>query len=618
MRTLNSLLSCLWLGVALPAGAAALDEHSYARHDQVRVSHLYLDLDADFGRKSLAGFAELTLQWRDPAARTLVLDTRDLAIARVLVRRGDGSWRTARWSLGAADPVKGSALTVAVPEQPGRVRVYYASAPGASGLQWLDPAQTLGKREPFMFSQSQAIHARSWVPLQDTPAVRFTYNARIDAPAGLRALMSADNDPAADGKGGFRFQMPQAIPSYLLAIAIGDNDFRAMGPRTGVYAEPGILDAAAREYADTERMIDAAEALYGPYRWGRYDLLVLPPSFPYGGMENPRLTFLTPTAIAGDKSLVSLIAHELAHSWSGNLVTNAAWRHMWLNEGFTNYVENRVVEAVYGSERAEMELAISQAELVAGDLRTLEPGLTVLVPDLRGRSPDDVFSEVPYIKGAWFLHTLETRVGRAAFDPFLRGWFDAHAFGSVDTDTFVRYLERHLLAQHPAAMGKQELAQWLHEPGLPPGTRATTSARLGAVDSASAQWLAGELAAADLPTAAWTTQEWLHFLNTLPPDLASARLAQLDQAWHLTRSGNSEIAFRWFMAGIRAGYEPARQALEAFLLQVGRRKFIVPLYQELAKRPADKAWAQAIYVRARPGYHPVSQHSVDAVLGRPG
>lgn len=619
MRILRPLLLLLLLLLPLAAlPVLALDEHSVARYDQVRVTHLLLDLDADFERQRLAGFAELTLEWRDAAARELALDTRDLAIARVVARNGEGSWRTARWSLGPRDPVKGSALTIALPGQPRRVRIYYATSPGASGLQWLAPAQTLGKRQPFMFSQSQAIHARSWVPLQDTPAVRFTYAARIGAPAGLRAVMSADNDPQARGEGGFRFTMPEPIPSYLLAIAIGELEFRPMGPRTGVYAEPGILEAAASEYADTERMIDAAAALYGPYRWGRYDLLVLPPSFPFGGMENPRLTFLTPTAIAGDRSLVSLIAHELAHSWSGNLVTNMAWRDLWLNEGFTSYVENRILEAVYGAERARMELSISQSELVAGDLRELEPGLTRLVPDLAGRDPDDTFSEVPYAKGAWLLHTLEARAGRAVFDPFLRGWFDAHAFQSVDTDVFVRYLREHLLASHPQVMGEAELAQWLRDPGLPAGTVATTSPRLAAVDAARLRWQEGELAAAALPTAAWTTQEWLHFLNALPPDLPPARLAELDQAWRLTATGNSEIAFRWFMAGIRSGYAPMRPALEAFLLRVGRRKFIVPLYEALAQRPADKAWAAEVYARARPGYHPVARRSVDAILGKPG
>jgi aminopeptidase N len=601
----------LWL---LVADARALDEHSYARYDQVRVSALYLDLDVDFEAKALEGFAELSLAWHQADARTLDLDTRDLAIERVLERGADGRWRGARFTVGARHPVKGQHLRIMLAGQAERVRVHYRSAAQASGLQWLTPAQTLGKRQPFMFSQSQAIHARSWVPLQDTPAVRFPYRARITAPDGLRVVMSADNDPAASGAGGYRFAMPQPIPSYLLAIAVGDLAFKAIGPRSGIYAEPGMVEAAAKEYEDTEAMIAAAEGLYGGYRWGRYDLLVLPPSFPYGGMENPRLTFLTPTAIAGDKSLVALIAHELAHSWSGNLVTNSAWAHFWLNEGFTTYVENRIIEVVYGAEEAELQRGVDQVEL-REEMKDIAPYQQWLVPTLDGIDPDEVFSGVPYGKGAWLLLTIEQRVGRPAFDRFLRAWFDDHAFASVDTGRFVAYLRQHLLAEHPQAISDAELNEWLYAPGIPASARPDRSAKLEAVDAARTRWLAGELPAAELGAAGWSTGQWLHFLNTLPPELDAARLAELDAAWKLTAAGNSEIAFRWYVAGIRAGYAPIRPKLEQFLLAVGRRKFVKPLFEELAKKPADKPWAIEVYGRAKPGYHPVTQAAAERALG---
>jgi len=608
-------LFALLLLSLIATSAAALDEHSYARYDRVRVRELYLDLDADFAQKQLAGFAELVLDWRDANARTLDLDTRDLTIERVAFADGQGGWHAARHALAARDPALGSKLTITLPRQAPRVRIWYRTSPQASGLQWLDAAQTQGKRHPFMFSQSQSIHARSWVPLQDTPAVRFTYRARIGAPAALRVVMSADNDPKATGAGGWRFTMPQKIPSYLLAIAVGNLEFRPLGKRTGVYAEPERIVAAAKELTDTEQMVDAAEALYGPYRWGRYDILVLPPSFPFGGMENPRITFATPTIIAGDKSLVSLIAHELAHSWSGNLVTNAAWKHFWLNEGFTNYVENRIVESLFGREMAQMQLVIDQTGLFES-LRELAPGDQWLVPEIGAhRDPDEIFSDVPYVKGAWLLRTLEKRVGREAFDPFLRGWFDAHAFQSVTTDDFLDYLRKHLLDKHPDAISKAELHAWLFEPGVPKDALLAHSASFAAVDTARDRWLAGEIEADAIGAKGWVTQEWLHFLDELPATTTAAQLGELDSVWKLNATGNSEIALRWFRAGIRAGYQPIRVPLRAYLIEIGRRKLVVPLYEELAKKPADKQWALAVYAEARPGYHPVTQHTVDQKLG---
>ncbi len=604
----------LLLALVAPA-VVALDENTFARYEQVRTTALYLDLEADFERSSLAGFAELSLAWSDSSTRTLVLDTRDLTIERALAVDSDGKWKRAAFTLGTRHPIKGAPLTIRVSGQPDKVRVYYRTAPAASGLQWLTPPQTSGKVKPFMFSQSQAIHARSWVPLQDTPAVRFPYRARIVAPAGMRVVMSADNDPAATGAGGWRFSMPQPIPSYLLAIAVGDLAFKSLGSRTGIYAEPDVVEAAAREYEDTEKMVEAAEALYGPYRWGRYDLLVLPPSFPYGGMENPRLTFLTPTAIAGDKSLVSLIAHELAHSWSGNLVTNLTWQHFWLNEGFTTYVENRIIESVYGADTALMQREVDETELRA-EMAPMPAYLTALEPEARGDDPDAVFSSVPYQKGAWFLRTLEARVGRDAFDRFLRDWFDDHAFGSVTTADFVAYLKGQLLGSHPGALSDAELEQWLHQPGLPGAARSSHSDRLAAVDAARKRWQAGQIPVAELPAKSWNTIEWLHFLNALGDGTTAEQMAALDAAFRISDSGNSEIAFRWYMAGIKADYAPIRAPLEQFLVQVGRRKFIKPLFEELARTPPNKAWAEAIYARARPGYHPVTQAAVDAVLGR--
>ncbi|MES2743293.1 MAG: M1 family metallopeptidase [Pseudomonadota bacterium] len=512
------------------------------------------------------------------------------------------------------DPVIGQALRITLRGQPDRVRVHYRTAPEATALQWMQPRQTLSGKLPFMFSQSETIDARSWVPLQDTPAVRFTYQARIDAPAGMRVLMSAENAARPNGAGGWRFKMAQPIPSYLLAIAIGEIAVRQLGPRSAVYAEPARIDAAAYELADTEKMLRAAEALYGPYRWGRYDLLVLPPSFPIGGMENPRLTFVTPTMIAGDRSLVDLIAHELAHSWSGNLVTNATWKHWWLNEGFTTYVATRIVEALYGPEVALMNLQLEQEELFAS-LTSIAPAKQALLTRAPDADPANTYTDeyLAYPKGAWLLRTLEQRAGRALFDPFLRGWFDRHAFQSVDTAQFLSYLRRNLLLAHPEVMSEAELDEWLYGGGVPAGAQRAASPRLARLDAKRVAWLKGELPAARLGTEAWVALEWMHFLNDIDGKVSAEQLGELDRAFGLAASANNELTFRFYLAAIKAGY-PVRAPLQAFLMSVGRQKFVVPLYTALLESPAERRWALELYARARQRYHSATQASVDKLL----
>ncbi|MBL0162993.1 MAG: M1 family metallopeptidase [Xanthomonadales bacterium] len=577
---------------------------------------LDLDLDVDFERQQLVGMAELALDWRDAQAHSLVLDTRDLAIESIQGIAADGSTDDLAYTLDKRDPIFGSALRIDTKSPVPRVRIRYRTSPQASGLQWMTPAQTASGKQPFMFSQSQAIHARSWVPLQDTPSVRFTYSAHIRAPKPLRVVTSADNDISHALDGDYRFSMKQPIPSYLLAISVGELAVRATGPRTAVFAEPSVVAKAAKEFEDTEAMIEAAEKLYGPYRWDRYDILVLPASFPFGGMENPRVTFATPTVIAGDKSLVGLIAHELAHSWSGNLVTNANAQHMWLNEGFTSYVENRIVEAVYGKEEATMQLVVDAQELRV-EMQGMKAREQLLVTNLEGIDPDEGLSGVPYDKGRWFLRFLESRYGRDVFDPFLRAYFDHFAFHSITTPDFLRYYSENLESKYPGKVSSAEIDEWLHQPGIPEYAPIAHSARFDAVDKAAAEFFAGKLAAKELPASHWVTYEWLRFLNALPAKPTVAQMKALDKAWKLTGKGNAEVAFRWYVASVRAGYTEARPAMAAFIERIGRRKLVVPIYAELAKTAEGKTFARAIYVKAKPGYHPLTQASVEKVLGVP-
>jgi leukotriene-A4 hydrolase len=622
MNRFVTFLFCLVLLVtfttSMASAQAVQDFHSYANPSAVRVRHLDLDWDVLFDQKILKGQAVLTVE-RVSQNEPLILDTRDLKIEKVETSVDGVVYSNATFTLGSSDKILGAPLTIPLPAKANRVRIHYSTSPGASGLQWLEPAQTAGKKDPFVFTQSEAIHARSWIPLQDTPQVRVTYGARVRTPRQLLAVMSAENLSGSARDGDYRFRMQQPIPSYLIALAVGDLRFKPLSPRTGVYAEPSVIDLAARELSDTEKMVVATERLYGPYRWGRYDILVLPPSFPYGGMENPRLTFATPTILAGDKSLVSLVAHELAHSWSGNLVTNATWRDFWLNEGFTVYLERRILEAVYGRGREEMEAALGLRDL-KDELANLEDRDEILHIDLKGRDPDDGSTDIPYEKGALFLRHLEQTFGRAQFDRFLQSYFNHFAFQSITTDQFVAYLKQNLLDSNPALAAKVPIDEWINQPGLPASAPQPTSTAFARVEEQARLWLRGQITATKIPTADWTTQEWLHFLKTVQDEVstgsvsAADRMVELDKAFHLTRSGNSEIAFQWLLMSIRNRYEPANQRLEEFLTTIGRRKFIKPLYEELAKTPAGKERALAIYRRARPTYHPIAVTTIDDVL----
>lgn len=615
METALGWLIVLGTGLVLGnSDGPVADVHSFGRPEQVRVKHIELDLEVSFDRQQLQGNATLTIE-RSARDQTqpLILDTRKLRIDRVETSVDGQTFVPGRFELGAEDAILGTPLKVTLPEQAKAVRVHYATDRGASGLQWLSREATSGKKLPFLFTQSQAIHARSWIPLQDSPGVRVTYGARIRTPPGMLAVMSATNDPNNPRTGEHRFAMKQAVPPYLIALAVGDLRFQPLGPRTGVYAEPELLQKSAAEFSDLEKMVQAVESLYGPYRWERYDVLVLPPSFPFGGMENPRLTFLSPTILAGDKSLVALLAHELAHSWSGNLVSNATWSDFWLNEGFTVYLERRIVEQVYGKARAEMEAVLGRRGLER-ELADLKLSDQVLHIDLKGRDPDDGLTDVPYEKGALFLKHLELTFGRAAFDAFLKGYFDHFAFRSITTKDFVDYLTRHLLQQDPQRAAGIPLQEWIYQPGIPGTAPTFRAAAFENVARQAAAWAAGKTAARSLQTSDWSSQEWLHFLNVLPARLTPTQMKELDDALGLTRRTNAEVLFQWLLLSIRYGYEPAYPRVEEFLTMQGRRKFLKPLYEELARTPAGKERARRIYARARPTYHPIAVSTVDALL----
>jgi aminopeptidase N len=600
---------------SLPLAAYAADPHSYAQPEQVRVTHLDLDLKIDFPHKQLDGRATLKLDWKDANAKTLVLDTRDLKIAKVEAVDGAGKATALKYALAPADKQLGSKLTIQAPQHPAQVRIAYTTAPTASGLQWLTPEQTADKKLPFMFSQSESIHARSWVPLQDSPAIRFTYSAHVTAPKDVRVVMSALNDATHPLDGDFRFDQPHPIPSYLLAIAAGDIAVKETGPRSAVYAEPSVVGKAAKEFEDTEKLIEATEKLYGPYAWGRYDLLVLPPSFPFGGMENPNMTFATPTVLVGDKSLVSLVSHELAHSWSGNLVTSAAWRDIWLNEGFTTYVQGRITEAVYGKALADEEALLS-ARGLQKHIGEMPANAQKLAPEPRGIDADDALSDVAYDKGSWFLRTLEQRFGRETFDAYLKGYFAHFAFQSITTEQMLDYLKANLFDKNPGKMDWAEVQAWVYEPGIPKNAPLPTSPRFEAIDKERAAFLGGSLAAGKLDAKGWNTQEWMYFLDGLPDVAPLDKLKQLDAAWHLTGTPNAEIGMRWYSHAIAAGDKDVWSAAAEHMTRIGRLYLTTPLYKAFVRTPEGLAYAEQVFAKAKAGYHPMTQDAVQRIIDK--
>lgn len=590
------------------------DPHSFAEYEKVAIRHMRLDLDADMDRQTLSGHVLLDLDRPEPGFQRLVLDTRDLDIRDVNVVDPNGDFMPVSWRLGADQGHLGRPLVIVLPQGIKQVRIDYASKPEAFGLQWLNAEQT-SSGKPFMFSQSQPHYARTWVPLQDTPAVRYTFEATVRGPRDLMVVMGADGNLfERNATGEYHFDMPEAIPSYLMAIAIGDLAFAETGPRSGVYAEPQWIEAAAAEFDVLEEMIDIGEDLYGPYRWGRYDLLVLPPSFPFGGMENPRLSYVTPTIIAGDGSLLALVAHELAHSWSGNLVTNAAWRDLWLNEGFTVYFEARIMEALYGRDVRD-QLAKLSWDGLAETLAQVDPADSQLVRDLSDRDPEQAFMRVPYDMGRFFLDWLEDRYGRETFDEFLRNYFDHFAFESITSEDFRDYVREHLVDAHPGRVSMDEIDEWLYQPGMPDTAIAPESDAFVQVDDWRERWQAGDVALDELPVDGWSVHQWRHFLNGLEGELDAEAMAAMDAEFALIEQQNYEILFLWLMRTVEARYEPGIERLETFLLEVGRNKFTAPLYSALAASDWGQEWAVEVYERARPGYHPLTRQTAERALG---
>ena len=582
------------------------DPHSFAQPNKAVAKHLKLDIEVDFDTQIISGTATYDIENND--SDEIILDSKYLDIESVTA---DG--KDTEYSLAKFDEQLGQALKIKIEKNTKQIAITYKTTKDTEAVQWLKPQQTEDKKYPFLFTQGEAILTRSWIPIQDSPQIKITYEANVQVPIELMAIMSAENPKEKTANGLYHFKMKQSIPAYLIALAVGDIEYKAVSNRTGIYAEKSMLEKVYNEFSDMEKMVSAAEKLYGPYAWEQFDILVLPPSFPFGGMENPRLTFATPTVIAGDKSLTSLAAHELAHSWSGNLVTNATWNDFWLNEGFTVYFEMRIMEALYGKERGDMLALISRQDL-DDELENLKdtPEATKLKLDLKGQNPDDSMNSIAYDKGYLFLRTLEEKVGREKFDAFIKAYFKEHEFSTMTTERFVDYLNKNLLEKNNTTFNTDE---WIYKAGIPENQAIITSDKFKDVEKIFKDFTnTGNLDKS--VTKDWTPQEWVHFIRNFPKTMTADQMQILDNSLNLTNSTNSYIQMVWYEQALNHDYHGNKvdAATEEFLTHVGRRWYVETLFKAF-KRNNRTEEALKIYEKSRPNYHSVTAKTIDDLLG---
>ncbi len=592
-----------------PQNQTTKDSHSFSNPAEAIVKHLDLDIKVDFDTQTISGKACWTI---DNIAKgtEIIFDENTLNITKVTLGNDE---KEAQYKLGDSVEFHGKPLRITIEPNTTKVNIYYNTTKDGVALQWLKPEQTADKKKPFVFSQGQSIWSRTWIPCQDSPGVRFTYNAKVSVPKDLMALMSAVNPQQKNDTGVYTFKQGKPIPSYLMAIAVGDVEFKSIDNRTGVYAEHSQIDKAKWEFAKLGNMVNAAEKLFGPYRWGRYDVIVLPPSFPFGGMENPNLTFLTPTVLAGDRSLTSLLAHELGHSWSGNLVTNASWDETWLNEGFTTYVEHRIGEEVFGVNEAKMQDVLSR-KVLQNNLEELgiDSPDTRLKIDLSGKNPDEGLSDIPYEKGYALLQTIEAAVGRKQFDTFLTNYFNDHAFQSINTEAFVAYINNKLIKGDIVLADKIKLNDWIYKPGIPSNIITPDSEDFNAIDAIQKTWR--KTGIKGLSQKIKSTNEKQHFIDYLPNDLTIKEMTEIDKEWNFTNGGNFVVKRQWFIIAIQHQYKVAYPAIENFLTSYSRTYSLTPLYKEMIKTPEGKVWAKQIYAKAKLGYHSTTVHEIESIL----
>lgn len=584
-----------------------LDPSSYTDLSQGKIQHIDFRIGVDFSTHTFE--VEATYQLQEPVRGSLFLDT-----FRIDLKEARANGRTLDCEFDPEDEILGQRLHLKGFEGDSTFTLAFHTSPEATALQWLSANQTAGGRAPFLFSQCQAIQARSIFPCQDSPSVRFTYSAAVEVPQELMVVMAAEQLEVQEGKHTtFLFKMPQPIPSYLFAIAVGNLDFRELGPRTGVYAEPEIVEAAAWEFAENETKIVEAEKLLGPYLWGRYDLLVLPPTFPYGGMENPRLTFLTPTAILGTRGQTSLVSHELAHAWTGNLVTNATWQDFWLNEGWTTYAETRLTEILEGTDSKDLHLAFNEKQLVAIIKRVgvNSPSTCLKLPPQK--EIDQAAISIPYYKGCFFLQECEVAVGRERFDEFIQKYMTSFQFQSLTTEAFLDFLK----AELPDVFEKVDIHQWIYEPGLPKEWHRPKSHLYDEVQQALDDYEKG-IKPAQGQIQNWHRYQLMSFLQGLLQKISVEDCKYFDEILELEQR-NDAVFFSFFYATcIMSGYEEILSRVEQFMEKIGRMLYVLPIVRAMIATDWTRDKIRPLFERVRDRHHQITINAIEGLLKKAG
>ncbi|XP_011888316.1 PREDICTED: leukotriene A-4 hydrolase [Cercocebus atys] len=574
-----------------------------------RTKHLHLRCSVDFTRRTLTGTAALTVQSQEDNLRSLVLDTKDLIIEKVVI-----NGQEVKYALGERQSYKGSPMEISLPialskNQEIVIEISFETSPKSSALQWLTPEQTSGKEHPYLFSQCQAIHCRAVLPCQDTPSVKLTYTAEVSVPKELVALMSAIRDgevpdPEDPSRKIYKFIQKVPIPCYLIALVVGALESRQIGPRTLVWSEKEQVEKSAYEFSETESMLKIAEDLGGPYVWGQYDLLVLPPSFPYGGMENPCLTFVTPTLLAGDKSLSNVIAHEISHSWTGNLVTNKTWDHFWYF----------LLAYLCGDSSLSICFSMLFHVLQVKTFGETHP-FTKLVVDLTDVDPDVAYSSVPYEKGFALLFYLEQLLGGPElFLGFLKAYVEKFSYKSITTDDWKDFLYSYF-KDKVDVLNQVDWNAWLYSPGLPPIKPNYDMTLTNACIALSQRWITAKeedlnsFNATDLKDlSSHQLNEFLAQMLQRAP-LPLGHIKRMQEVYNFNAINNSEIRFRWLRLCIQSKWEDAIPLALKMATEQGRMKFTRPLFKDLTA--FDKSHDQAVQTYQE---HKASMHPVTAML----
>jgi leukotriene-A4 hydrolase len=637
------------------------DKSTLSNPRYTRAKHVNWKASVDFENHCISATATYDIEILDKSCKSIQLDTRGLDISFVEVNGGV----VKDWILDGDIKGKlhlGQRLTIPLKEQDAEkgsleLQITYKTSSDpekCSAAQWLTPAQTSGKQYPYLFTQCQSIHARSIIPCYDCPAVKMTYTAEITVPKWATALMSAlpikeDTGEAiskwAKGvisavageatkdKHTFNFEQPVPIPAYLLALAVGDLASKDLSPRCRIWCEPCTLKAAADEFHETELFLKTAEEITSmPYAWKRYDLLVLPGSFPYGGMENPCLTFVTPTLLAGDGSLVCVVAHEIAHSWTGNLVTNKTWGHFWLNEGWTTWLQRRIMNKIENVPH-DMDLdAIGGAQFLKQDIEMLDKSMTSLYLKLGDGDPDESYSRVPYEKGFHLLYALERMVGEGVFLELVEAYLKKFAYGSVTSEEFRNFCIGFWKDSNPEAYTKVknfEWDEWVYGTGMPPLPEFNKSLA-EAAEALAATWVAfdcdeeeGGVREPSVDISDWTSAQKVCFLNTLLKlvqedgsgklkKLKLSTLKLMQMRYCFQESKNAEILFRYCMLAVQSEDEGIYPIVVRFITSQGRMKYIRPLYRVMFASTTGKGREIAVetFLKNKDFYHPIASKMI--------